>query len=418
MYPDGKKAAVANAGGIPKVGYVYDVRMKHHFNLNEVEYPHPEDPRRIYWIYDILDRSGCLKIMRPVNIQPVTDTQILRAHSRSHLEFLNTTELMEKPSLIAAQAKYEDVYLCALSLYCARLSAGGLLALCNEVVRGNLHSGLAIIRPPGHHACQNKPMGFCLLNNIAIAIKDLQMCSPVQRILVVDWDIHHGNGIQDMFYSDPSVLYISLHRFDGDFFPHSNGADFTKLGKDRGKGYNINVPWTSEGVGDGDYLYAFRKLILPVAREFKPEMIIVACGFDAAACDPIGECNVTPECYATMTAMLKSVCPKLVLSLEGGYNLEAIANSALGCAKALLNIKWKAGLVPEAATVQEYMTLPEAEINGFPAEHQSFIPAWLASPKWSPAEQVSECFAAKPSVLGKDVVDRVIREVGPYWQCL
>ncbi|KAJ2836526.1 Histone deacetylase hda1 [Coemansia sp. 'formosensis'] len=410
--------AVVPAGVVPKVGYVYDVRMKDHYNLNEVEYPHPEDPRRIYWIYDILDRSGCLQLMRWVHIQPVTDTQILRTHSRSHLAFLKTTELMEKPSLIAAQRKYEDVYLCALSQYCARLSAGGLLALCNEVARGHLHSGLAIIRPPGHHACQNKPMGFCLLNNIAITIKDLQTCSPVQRVLVVDWDVHHGNGIQELFYSDPTVLYISLHRYDEDFFPHGKAGDFTQLGRGPGKGYNINVPWTTEGVGDGDYLYAFRELILPVAREFAPEMIIVACGFDAAVCDPIGECNVTPECYATMTAMLKDVCPKIVLSLEGGYNLEAIANSALACAKALLDVKWQAGLVPEAATVSDYATLSSAEMNGLQATRATYAPAWLALPRWDPTKEVPECFAARPSELGKEVVDRVIQEVGPYWQCL
>ncbi|KAJ2489035.1 Histone deacetylase hda1 [Coemansia sp. RSA 2050] len=393
MFLDQKKANTANSTAIPKVGYVYDVRMKHHFNLNEDDFPHlidphPEDPRRIYWIYDILERSGLLQQMHHVAISPATDRQILRAHSRSHLEFLETTELMEKTSLILAQEKYDDVYLSALSHYCARLSAGGLLALCNEVAKGSLQSGLAIIRPPGHHACQNKPMGFCLLNNIAIAIKELQACSPVQRVLVVDWDIHHGNGIQDMFYADPSVLYISLHRHDNDFFPHGDGGDMKKVGKGKGKGFNINVPWTAEGVGDGDYLYAFRKLILPVAREFGPEMTIVACGFDAAVCDPIGECSVTPECYATMTAMLKDVCPKLVLSLEGGYNLEAIANSALGCAKALLSVKWRAGLVPAAATVTKYATMPEAEINGGPAERKTFAQAWRALPKWSPGVEL------------------------------
>ncbi|KAJ2794444.1 Histone deacetylase hda1, partial [Coemansia furcata] len=267
---------------VPRVGYAYDVQMTYHFNLNKVEMPHPEDPRHIYWIYDILDRSGCLQVMRRVHVQPVTDMQILRTHSRSHLSFLKTTELMEKPSLIAAQSRHKDVYLCALSDYCARLSAGGLLALCSGVARRQLDSGIAIIRPPGHHACRSKPMGFCLLNNIGIAIKDLQAGSPVQRILVVDWDVHHGNGIQELFYTDPTVLYISLHRYGKGFFPSGEAGNFTQLGKGPGKGYNINVPWTTEGVGDGDYLYAFHELILPVAREFAPEMVIVACGFDAA----------------------------------------------------------------------------------------------------------------------------------------
>ncbi|KAJ2745044.1 Histone deacetylase hda1 [Coemansia sp. BCRC 34301] len=371
-----------------RVGYVYDVRMKHHFNLEEDsddEEQHPEDPRRIYWIYEILERSGLLQRMHSVAAAPVTDTQILRTHSRQHLDFLKYTELMEKSSLIEAQEEYDSVYLCAVSLYCARLSAGGLLTLCNEVARGQLDSGLAIIRPPGHHACQNKPMGFCLLNNVAIAIKDLQACSSVQRVLVVDWDVHHGNGIQELFYSDNSVLYISLHRHGGTIFPFLPTAEFNRIGRGRGKGYNINVPWVDKGMGDGDYMYAFRQLILPVAKEFEPDMIIVACGFDAAACDPIGLCNVTPECYAAMTAMLRDVCPKIVLSLEGGYNLEAIANSALGCVKALVGVKWKAGVVPKAATVKEYTTLPESELRGIPSERKTYKPEWQTPSRWDPA---------------------------------
>ncbi|KAJ2644181.1 Histone deacetylase hda1 [Coemansia sp. RSA 1694] len=411
----------SSSSRVSRVGYVYDVRMKHHFDLQEAsddKEQHPEDPRRIYWIYDILDRSGILQKMHAIAVSPITDTQILRTHSRLHLDFLKSTELMEKSVLVREQDDLDSVYLCAMSLYCARLSAGGLLALCNEVARGDLDSGLAIIRPPGHHACQNKPMGFCLLNNIAIAIRDLQACNLANRMVVVDWDVHHGNGIQDLFYSDNSVLYISLHRHDGTIFPFSAAAESTRIGRGRGKGYNINIPWSCKGVGDGDYLYAFRQLVLPVTKEFAPDMVIVACGFDAAACDPIGLCNVTPECYATMTAMLRDVCPKIVLSLEGGYNLEAIANSALGCTKALLGVKWGAGLVPKAATVQEYTTLPESEINGIPSERKTYKPEWQTPQRWDPTIEVPQCFAAMPSLVGKQVVDRVVEEIEPYWQCL
>ncbi|KAJ2909385.1 Histone deacetylase hda1, partial [Coemansia aciculifera] len=408
MYTNGK------GGGIGRVGYVYDVRMKHHFDLDvplSAEDQHPEDPRRIYWIYEILERSGLLSQMHRVPVSPITDTQILRTHHREHLSFLKSTELMEVTELIKMQEDLDSVYICAMSLYCARLSAGGLLALCREVASENgvVDSGLAIIRPPGHHACQNKTMGFCLLNNIAIAIRDLQTTSSVQRVAVVDWDVHHGNGIQELFYSDNSVLYISLHRHDGAIFPFSSAAESSRIGRSRGKGYNINIPWLSDGVGDGDYLYAFREIVLPIIKEFAPDMIIVACGFDAAACDPIGLCNVTPECYAAMTAMLKNVCPKIVLSLEGGYNLEAIANSALACAKALAGVRWKAGLVPRAATVREYTTLPESETRGsFSSERHTYSAEWQTSPKkgslswwWDPADEVPLCFAAEPSELGK-----------------
>ncbi|KAJ2322801.1 Histone deacetylase hda1 [Coemansia sp. RSA 2673] len=165
-------------------------------------------------------------------------------------------------------------------------------------------------------------------------------------------------------------------------------------------------------------MYAFKRLLLPVAREYMPDLIVVACGFDAATCDPIGMCNVSPECYGAMTAMLRGVCSKVVLSLEGGYNLDAIANSALGCVKALLGIRWSAGLVPQAASFNAYATLSEAEINGVQTGKLVYEAGWLALPKWDPAVEVPECVRAQPSELGKQVVDRVAGEVGRYWQSL
>ncbi|KAJ1843108.1 Histone deacetylase hda1, partial [Coemansia sp. RSA 2708] len=285
-----------------RVGYVYDVRMRYHQDLEDPQDPHPEDPRRIYWIYNILKNSGCLDIMKSVAITPVPDIKILQVHTRQYLDVLKDTELMEKASLLATQKQYDSVFLCKESQYCARMSAGGLLALCEDVASGRLESGLAIVRPPGHHACPAAPMGFCLLNNIAIAVRDLQTRKLVDKVMIVDWDVHHGNGIQEVFYSDHTVLYVSLHRYDeGDFYPSSGDGDMNMVGKDQGEGYNINIPWITAGVGDGDYIYAFKRLILPVAKQFRPDMIIVASGFDAAVCDPIGECNVTPECYACMT---------------------------------------------------------------------------------------------------------------------
>ncbi|KAJ1961990.1 Histone deacetylase hda1 [Dipsacomyces acuminosporus] len=403
-----------------RVGYVYDVRMKYHLDLEDPQNPHPEDPQRIYWIYDILDRSGCLKLMQPVRITPIADFQILRVHTRAHLEFLKQTELQEKSTLLTSQEKYNSVYLCKESHYCARLSAGGLLSLCEEVVQGRLDSGIAIIRPPGHHACANRPMGFCLYNNIAIAIRDLQTRGLLQKVMVVDWDVHHGNGIQEIFYSDEDVLYFSIHRHEsGEFYPCSSDGGMDKVGKGPSKGLNINVPWIESGMGDGDYMYAFRNLLLPVAKEFSPDMIIVASGFDAAVCDPIGECNVSPECYACMTSMLRSVANgKLVLSLEGGYNLDAIANSALACAKALLDIKWKSGIVPQPATMVSYATISEAEMNGLPQPHMSYTSRWDARPLWDPKLEVPNCYSALPSPLGKSVVDQVVKIQRRYWRCL
>ncbi|KAJ2161257.1 Histone deacetylase hda1 [Coemansia sp. RSA 552] len=400
-----------------KVGYVYDVRMKYHQDLEYPADPHPEDPRRIYWIFDILKKAGCLGLMKLVPVSPATDTNILRVHTDEYLRFLKETEIMETATLVKTQQRFDSVFLCNESNYCARMSAGGLLALCDAVARGELTSGLAIVRPPGHHACSATAKGFCLLNNVAIAVRDLQARGRARKIMVVDWDVHHGNGIQEAFYSDDSVLYFSIHRHEGgEFYPSSPDGDLDKVGEGKGKGFNINVPWMAPGAGDGDYMYVFRKLLLPVAREFNPDMIIVASGFDAAACDPIGLCNVTPECYACMTSMLKPVSNnKLVLSLEGGYNLNAIANSALGCAKALLNIRWDAGLIPEAAAWVAYATLPEAEVNGVQRSPVKYSPDWNTPGSWDPSVEVPECYLAEPGELFKETVDRVIETQKPHW---
>ncbi|KAJ1666412.1 Histone deacetylase hda1 [Coemansia sp. RSA 1813] len=403
-----------------KVGFVYDIRMKYHQDLEDPNDPHPEDPRRIYWIHELLGRAYCLKLMRQVKVTPATDEQILRVHTKKHLSFMKETEIMEKTTLVEAQKKYDSVFLCNETNYCARLSAGGLVSLCNEVAAGRLNSGIAIIRPPGHHACPNKPMGFCLLNNIAIAIRDLQDRNLVRKVMVVDWDVHHGNGIQEVFYSDKSVLYCSIHRHDGgEFFPSASTGGMNMVGIGDGRGFNINIPWVTKEMGDGDYVYAFKKVVLPVARKFRPDMVIVASGFDAAICDPIGGCNVSPECYAYMTSMLNSVSnQKLILSLEGGYNLDATSNSALACVKALLNLGWKSGITPRHATYLAYATLSDWEINGVPMPHPKYSPEWLALPEWDPEIEVPDCYNAEPSELGKATVDQVVQTQKQYWPSL
>lgn len=435
-----------------RVGYVYDVRMKNHFELDiprgergtddnnmagsiddandsegedsgdsEERYePHPEDPRRIYWIYDILDLAGCLKLMKPIKVQSATEAQILRVHTRKYLGLLRSTELMERMSLIETQRRFDSVTLCSDSYYCALLSAGGLISLSEEIAKGNLDSGLAIIRPPGHHACHRKAMGFCLLNNVAIAVRDMIAKDYVKKVLIVDWDVHHGNGIQEIFYDDPNVLYFSVHRHDnGTFYPSSKEGGMENVGGSFAHGYNINVPWPSSGYGDGDYMYAFRRLLLPIAQEFKPDMVFIASGFDAAICDPIGQCNVSPECYACMTNMVQSIANgKLVLALEGGYNLDAIANSALGCVKALLGIKLKAGLVPEASTYETYETVPESEINGVSVGPKTYASAWRSLPDWDPEFEAPDCFYAPPSTKGKHTVEEVVQHHKKFWICL
>ncbi|KAJ2606310.1 Histone deacetylase hda1 [Coemansia sp. RSA 1722] len=403
-----------------RVGYVFDMRMTYHRSLDDDEDPHPEDPRRTYWIYSLLDRADLLRLMTRVSFDEADLMQIRRVHRDKYINILQNTALMEKASLIEEQEKYDSVFLCSESFYCARLSAGALIELCVKVSTGILDSGFAIIRPPGHHACRSKAMGFCLLNNVAIATEEILYGRLADRVMIVDWDVHHGNGIQEIFIKNKNVLYCSLHRYDsGEFYPANEEGSLEEVGREMGTGFNINIPWVTSGMGDGDYIYAFKKLIIPVANEFRPNLIIVAAGFDAAVNDPIGECNVTPECYASMTSMLKSVPnSKLVLALEGGYNLDAIANSSLACVKALLDVKWKAGVVPEAAVYNGYATLSETEINGVQTGRSVYNKSWLAMPDWDPEFEVPWSYQSEPSDLGKDVVDQVVRVHRKYWKCL
>jgi hypothetical protein len=160
----------------------------------------------------------------------------------------------------------------------------------------------------------------------------------VIRILIVDWDVHHGNGIQRMFESDPRILYISIHRYDnGFFFPGSTDANYDVVGSGLGKGYTVNIPWNTSKMGDTEYLAAFTNIVLPIGYEFNPQLVLVSAGFDAAKGDPLGGCSVTPEGYAHMTHLLSSLANgKMILALEGGYNLTSIAYSMVMCTKALL----------------------------------------------------------------------------------
>jgi len=232
-----------------------------------------------------------------------------------------------------------SVYFNNESAFCARLSCGSTIEAVCAVIEGQVKNAIAVVRPPGHHAEPHQPMGFCLFSNAAIAAKvSKQKYEHVNKILILDWDVHHGNGTQKCLYDDGDVLYISIHRHDrGYFFPGSPDGGHTRCGIGAGLGKNVNIPWPCGGMGDGDYIYAFQRIVMPIAHEFNPDLVIVSAGFDAAKGDPLGQCYVTPPAYAHMTHMLMSLAGgKIAVILEGGYNLDSISNSALACTRVLM----------------------------------------------------------------------------------
>lgn len=339
-----------------KTGLCYDVRMRYHAKIftSYYEYidPHPEDPRRIYRIYKILAEAGLIKdptlsgiedigdLMLKIPVREARPEEILQVHTEEHLKFLESTAQMTKEKLMEETEKGDSVYFNHDSFLGAKLSCGGAIEACKAVVEGKVKNALAVVRPPGHHAEPDTPGGFCLFSNVAVAAKNILKNYPesVKRIVILDWDVHHGNGTQKAFYDDPRVLYISLHRYEqGKYYPGTIAGAANQCGEGAGEGTNVNIPWPVGGMGDGDYIYSFTKVVLPICYEFDPDLVIISSGFDAADGDMIGQCHVSPGAYGHMTHMLKSLAKgNLCVVLEGGYNLDSIAVSALAVAKVLV----------------------------------------------------------------------------------
>jgi len=223
-----------------------------------------------------------------------------------------------------------------------RVAIGSTYELASLVSMGKLKNGFAIVRPPGSHAEFNKPLGFCYFNTVAIVAKMLKKNLLLERILIVDWDVHHGNGTQQMTYTDANIMYISLHRHDnGSFFPGTGAID--ECGQDAGLGKNVNIAWNGKlnpPMSDTEYLAAFRCVVMPIARAFKPQIILVSCGFDGTENHPkeLGGYKLSPMCFAYMTKKLMSLAEgKVVLALEGGYDKQSLCDCSEMCINALIN---------------------------------------------------------------------------------
>jgi acetoin utilization deacetylase AcuC-like enzyme len=230
----------------------------------------------------------------------------------------------------ASMPRYDfdpDTHTSPESYQTALLAAGGVLTAVEAVMDGAADNAFAIVRPPGHHALPARAMGFCLFNNVAIAARYLIRRRGLKRVLVVDWDVHHGNGIQDIFYDSPEVLYFSTHQFP--FYPGTGGLD--EIGVGAGTGYTVNVPMPAT-FGDDEYLRVFDDVLAPVARQYRPEFILISSGFDAHFRDPLGGMQVTEAGFAALAQRVKRLAAeccggRMAAALEGGYDLQALADS-------------------------------------------------------------------------------------------
>jgi acetoin utilization deacetylase AcuC-like enzyme len=286
---------------------------------------HPERPERITAIHDAVRRAGLWEKMVQITPTPVDETM---------LEWIHTPEYIESVRAICEASGGmldEDTPVSSESFQIAKLSSGALLSVCDAVMVGKIQRGFSAARPPGHHALPDRAMGFCLFSNIAIAAKYLQKKYHLNRIAIVDFDVHHGNGTQACFESDPSVLFISVHQDPRTLWPGSGFAE--EIGIGAGKGFTINVP-LMPGADDEAYFRAMDEKILPGVEEFAPEILLLSAGFDAHADDPLAQMRMSEEGFGEITRRLRALADELcggrvVSALEGGYNLSALGRSVV-----------------------------------------------------------------------------------------
>lgn len=312
-----------------KVGIVLDKLYVDHDN----GMGHPESQERILAIVDMLKFTKLFDEVVRIEPRDATKEEITLVHTPEHYDNIASTKGRPKVFLDA------DTSTCPVSFDAALRAAGGMISAIDSVLSKEVDRAFPLVRPPGHHAEADRAMGFCLFNNVAVGAAYLTEVKGLERVLVIDWDIHHGNGTQHIFYDTSKVLYFSTHQYP--FYPGTGAAE--EVGSGEGKGYTVNVPM-EPGMGDDEFIRIFEEILKPIIDQYKPKFILVSAGFDIYFEDPLGGMKVSPEGFAKLTRLLTDeadkICDgKIVFLLEGGYNLDGLWISTKEVIEELLDKK-------------------------------------------------------------------------------
>jgi acetoin utilization deacetylase AcuC-like enzyme len=301
------------------------------YRLHDPGPGHPEQPGRFDAVVEALDRGGLTQALMRVQPRPATEDEIALCHGRGYIEDAHREILSG-----ARELSTGDTAVSARSWDVALNAAGGILNAVDAVMNTSARNAFCVVRPPGHHARPDQGMGFCIFNNIAIAARYAQRRHGLDKVLIADWDVHHGNGTQDIFYGDESVFFFSTHQ--SPWYPFTGAADET--GEGRGKDCTMNCPFPA-GSGRTEIVGAFREQLHRAADRFRPDLVLVSAGFDSRMADPLGRFTLQDADFAELTGVLLEIAGehaggRLVSVLEGGYNLSGLGSAAAAHVKALM----------------------------------------------------------------------------------
>ena len=400
----------------PRVGIAYDERHLAHVHPS-LSSLHPERPDRASIAIGWLAATGLLSGAIRLATREATALEIASVAGKAHGKWLDK-----------GGKGGGDTYLNNASPLAARIGLGSSIEATLAVWGGLLDRALVLVRPPGHHAKEDAGAGFCVYNNVAGAVK-AALANGARRILTVDWDVHHGDGTEALFWDDPNVTTLSIHRYDqGGFYPGSGSP--ANVGGPKARGRTVNVGLNGEWFGDADLIAVFDAIVRPLTRALDPDMIIVSAGFDAARGDALGDCDVTPAGFAALTSAIISAAPRapLILVLEGGYNLQAVG----ACVEAVTRVLFGETPVPTAAFDQQFNCVAEAAVldggdggcgvSAYSREDAAALVDNLkAARRWREAsverraEEVHPRRRVRPATW--NAIEATLKALAPFWPC-